>query len=118
MSETERPLVENSASASQVRAARKKARFTDRQRRDRWQSVLDTPNGRFVLSEIIQFCGPYRNGYKPGDEQQYDAGMKNVASFIVTRVEEARPDRLGELLLSTPQTRSQPKPTKESAHAS
>lgn len=94
MSETERPLVTDSASPKQIREARKRSRFTKRKRLDAWRNVIATVDGQRVLREILDFTGLYRQGYIVGDQAQYRDGVQNVGAFVIAMSEEAQPNAL------------------------
>jgi len=88
----DRPFVENSADAKQIKQARKREKATERDHIERVKRVLETPDGRHVFRHYLGLCGVFRGGRSTLDELQFNEGQRNIGLRMLLDVEQARPD--------------------------
>lgn len=91
-------LVDNAGDPQQVRAARKKERYTKLQQDADWKAVLDTAQGRRVLWHIMEQCKMFESIWEQSSRIYYNAGQQDIGHIILARVLEAHPVAYIEML--------------------
>jgi hypothetical protein len=91
------PLVDNASDVKQIKAARKRERFTLREKRAKWSEVSSTFDGMDVLWEILEQCGIYRGGFT-GERAHFNEGQRNVGLYIIAKINDANPNALFEMM--------------------
>lgn len=97
---SDEPLVTDSSSASQVRKARSRAGLRDRQRRDRWQAILESPQGKACLWEILEWCGAFtqESNVDVMSRVVFREGKRNIGLRIINAIESVQPGAFARLI--------------------
>lgn len=93
MGRRRRALVQNAADPQQVEAAREQERTREQQRQYDWRSVMESPSGRRVLSDVLDHCGTYQTPFgETSDRTHFLVGRQDVGHFIVSQIGDAGAD--------------------------
>lgn len=93
MDDLKKPLVQNAASASQTRDAKKREKRIGERELERLRAVLSTRDGRRWYWEKMAFCGIFLK-HIPKDPYltAYNEGLRNMGLQLLEELNELGPD--------------------------
>jgi len=93
------PLVKDPGDKEQVEKAEEKERLREQIRAQAWRAILNSPDGRQVLQEILQRCGVWTNPYDPTNPHNTDfrCGEMNVGQFLLKQIDVFHADALWQM---------------------
>lgn len=85
----------DTADPEQVNAARKKSARLRREGLEFVKALMDTPQGRYWMYGILDFCHMYQTPFTPGDQHttSFKLGEQNVGTRLLADVMAAAPDQ-------------------------
>ena len=99
MSETDKSLVKNAASETQVKKAVNKEKLEAKRYADDWKAVLELPQGRRVISTLLAQFKIAQLEWKAGAEINRNVGIYECANHILAQVIKVDPE-LGAKMLA------------------
>ncbi len=95
---SKKPLTSNSADPDAVACAGEKEVMQEESQTADMRAVLDTPEGRRVMKNLIGFTGVFRTTFTGNSETFYREGARQVGLKIIADVRLSAPERLAELI--------------------
>src|SRR5262245_38935415 len=81
--DTRSALVKNAADPQQVKRADRKERRTEEIRLAAYATVMASPEGRFVMWDLLGMAGVFRSVYAGGDLTAYNAGRQDFGHELM-----------------------------------
>jgi len=99
MLETQKPLVKNAADKEQVKEAGNKKSLQRKQKLADLKAVLDTPQGRRFIWDLLKRCGIFETSYDLNPHTVYfKEGKRNFGLGLIAEINDANPDAIGVLM--------------------
>ena len=89
---TQKPLVENASSESQLKKAEEKLKFQQKLEIDDLRFVLKTIEGRRVMWRLLIQCRVLESIWENSAKIHYNSGKQDVGHFIMSEVVRANED--------------------------
>jgi len=84
----------NAADAKQVEAERTVDRRDARAKLRAWTVVLNTPEGRLLLWELLEHCSVFASIWDSSSKIHANAGRQDVGHYVMARIGEADETKL------------------------
>jgi hypothetical protein len=82
-------MVRNAADEKQVRNAGRKAQDVEALKRARLRAVMELPEGRAFLWDLLEDCRVYESIWHPSAQIHYNAGVQDTGHRLMARMLEA-----------------------------
>ena len=98
-----KPLVSNAENKTQIKKAIKKVKDAEQTKDSDMRKVLNTIEGRAVISRILGRCGAFRTVVSSGGVEltYYNAGQQDLGHWLQAEMRRAHPTALAKMIIES-----------------
>lgn len=91
--------VRDTGDKQQQERVAKKQENKRQQLQEDYHALLNSPNGRRVLWDIIAYCKVFETIWDPSAKIHFNSGRQDVGHFVMAQIMKAKPDALTTMMI-------------------